>query len=107
VLLDIQRYFDCGTLRPDRSDKTLKPEVRSLALLVERVIPHFRQYPLRSGKRNDFDLFASICEGMVRGEHREPAGLREIVRRAGEMNPSGKRGYLPESIIRSLVEMKA
>src|SRR5215467_1414275 len=38
VLLKIQRYFDCGTLRPDRSDSTLKWEVRSLSLLVERIV---------------------------------------------------------------------
>src|SRR5258708_18284496 len=44
VLRDLQRYFGCGTLRPDRSDKTLKWEVRSLPLLVERVIPHFQRY---------------------------------------------------------------
>ncbi len=85
----------------------LKWEVRSLPLIVERVIPHFRQYPLLSSKRNDFDLFASICEAMVRGEHREQRGLCEIVRRAGQMNPSGKRGYRPEAIVRSLIEMKA
>ena len=36
VLLDIQRYFGCGSLRPDRSDRTLKWEVRSLPLIVER-----------------------------------------------------------------------
>src|SRR5438105_1992422 len=69
VLLDIQRYFGCGTLRPDRSDKTLKWEVRSLPLLVERVVPHFRLYPLRSGKQRDFEAFADICEAMTRGEH--------------------------------------
>ena len=107
VLLHIQRYFACGTLRPDRSDKTLKWEVRSLPLIVERVIPHFRRHPLLSGKRNDFELFALICEAMVRGEHREHRGLCEIVRRAGNMNPSGKRGYEPEAIITSLIEMKA
>ncbi len=103
VLLQIQRYFDCGTLRPDRSDKTLKWEVRSLPLLVEKIIPHFRRYPLISGKRNDFELFADICERMTGGEHRTPAGLKEIVRRAGQMNPSGKRGYLPETILSSLL----
>src|SRR5918996_2880883 len=48
VLLDIQQYFGCGTLRPDRSDRTLKWEVRSLPLLVSRVIPHFVTYPMRS-----------------------------------------------------------
>lgn len=107
VLLAIQRYFDCGTLRPDRSDRTLKWEVRSLPLLRDRIIPHFRRYPLQSGKRRDFDLFAEICELMDRGEHRRPRGLVEIVRLAGEMNPSGKRGYPPEVILESLAEMKA
>src|SRR5947199_4294050 len=42
VLILIQQYFGCGTLRPDRSDKTVKWETRSLPLLIERVIPHFR-----------------------------------------------------------------
>jgi hypothetical protein len=107
VLLDIQRYFGCGTLRPDRSDRTLKWEVRSLRLLLERVIPHFRRYPLRSGKQRDFELFASICERMARGEHRSIAGLGEIVRMAGRMNPSGKRRFLPKSILQSFAEMKA
>jgi len=102
VLIDMQRYFGCGTIWPDRSDKTLKWEVRSLSRLVTRVIPHFRRYPLRSGKRNDFELFASICGRMVRGEHLHVPGLSEIVRLAGRMNPSGRRGYPPESILEAL-----
>ena len=32
VLLEIQEHFGCGTIRPDRSDKTVKWEVRSLPL---------------------------------------------------------------------------
>jgi hypothetical protein len=107
VLLDIQRYFGCGFLRPDRSDRTLKWEVRSLLLLVERIIPHFVRYPMRSSKQRDFEFFAEICEAMTRGEHRTVVGLTEIVRRAGNMNPSGKRGYKPEAIVQSLVEVKA
>jgi hypothetical protein len=107
VLKEIQLYFGCGTIRPDRSDRTLKWEVRSLPLLLERVIPHFRRYPLQSGKQRDFELFANVCERMARGEHRALAGLGEIVRLAGDMNPSGKRRFVPETILASLVEMKA
>ena len=107
VLLAIQRHFRCGTLRPNRSDKTMKWEVRSLPLLVGRVIPHFRRYPLQSGKGADFGSLATICERMDRGEHRTAAGLIEIVRLASTINPSGKRGYRPEEILGSLVEMKA
>jgi hypothetical protein len=107
VLLEIQTYFGCGTIRPDRSDQTLKWEVRSLPLIVDRVIPHFRRYPMRSSKQKDFELFAMICERMVRLLHREVVGLTEIVRLAGQMNPGGKRGYLPEAIQERLQEMEA
>jgi hypothetical protein len=107
VLLDIQAYFRCGSIRPDRSDKTLKWETRSLPVIVERIIPHFRSYPMRSSKQKDFELFADICERMVRQLHREVTGLSEIVRLAGQMNPSGKRGYLPAAIQLSLQEMEA
>src|SRR3954468_1945375 len=98
VLLAIQRHFDCGTLRPDRSDRTLKWEIRSLPVILAVIVPHFWRYPLQSGKQGDFELFADICERMSRGEHREPEPLQRIVRMAGEMNPSGKRGYSPEVI---------
>ena len=66
VLLAIQEYFGCGSLRPDRSDLTVKWETRRLANLLTVVIPHFRAYPLQSGKRRDFELFAEICERMAR-----------------------------------------
>jgi hypothetical protein len=109
VLLEIQTHFGCGTLRPDRSDRTVKWEARSLRDLVDRVIPHFRRYPLRSGKQQDFELFADSCGRMVRGEHLTPAGLSEIVRRASAMNPSGTRGYAPAAILATLehFEVKA
>jgi hypothetical protein len=102
VLLLMREYFGCGTVRPDRSDKTLKWEVRSLPLLVARVVPHFETYPLLSSKQRDFELFASVCERMVRREHLTRTGLQEIVRLAGQMNPSGKRGYAPARIIEAL-----
>ena len=107
VLTPLQQYFGCGTIRPDRSDKTVKWEIRSLRPIIDRVLPHFRQYPLLSSKQKDFESFASICEAMVRGEHRRLGGLAEIVRLSGGMNPSGKRRYLPMQILQSLAEMKA
>jgi hypothetical protein len=107
VLLEIQEYFGCGTIRPDRSDRTLKWEVRNLSQIVTKIIPHFRRYPLLSGKRRDFELFADICERMALKEHLTFAGLQEIVRLAEQMNPSGKRRFLPETILQNLAEMKA
>src|SRR5262249_4708698 len=97
----------CGAIRPDRSDKTLKWETRSLEPIVRAVLPHFRRYPLLSSKQKDFELFASICEAMVRREHRSSSGLREIARLASRMNPSGKRIYGLAQIVQNVVEMKA
>src|SRR5437870_1897151 len=91
VLHVMQAYFGCGSIRPDRSDKTLKWETRRLDDLVERVIPHFEQYPLMSGKRLDFERFASVCRLAAGEAHRKRAGLAEIVELVREMNPSGKR----------------
>ncbi len=99
VLLLMQEHFGCGTVRPDRSDKTLKWEVRSLPVLIARIVPHFKTYPLLSSKQQDFELFASVCERMARREHLTPMGLQGIVRLARRMNPSGKRGYDPSRII--------
>ena len=106
VLDLIQSHFGCGSIRPDRSDNTVKWEVRKLAHLRERVIPHFERYPLLSGKYEDFRRFATVCELMAHGQHRTVPGMVRIVNLAAGMNPSGKRRYEPREIIKE-IEMKA
>ena len=96
VLRLCQKYFDCGTIRPDQ--KTLKYEVRSLTDLVNKVIPHFEVYPLISGKYQDFLTFRSICQTMSNEEHLTKNGLREIFRMIEGMNLSGKRKFIPREI---------
>ena len=102
VLRLIQTHFGCGSIRPDRSDKTLKWETRRLDDLVGRVIPHFERYPLLSGKRLDFERFASVCRLMAAGEHRRRTGLIRVVELAAGMNPSGRRRYETKAILASL-----
>jgi LAGLIDADG endonuclease len=102
VLRLIESYFECGSIRPDRSDKTLKWETRRLHDLVERVLPHFESYPLLSGKRLDYVRFASVCRLMADGAHRTTSGLAHVVELAAGMNPSGKRRYRAEEILAKL-----
>jgi len=102
VLHVLQAYFGCGSIRPDRSDRTVKWETRRLEDILDRVVPHFVAYPLLSGKRLDFERFASVCRLMAAGAHRDRAGLMEIVELARVMNPSGKRRYDAEAILASL-----
>lgn len=89
VLYLFKDYFGCGSIRPDRSDRTLKYEVRSLNDLITKIIPHFKKYPLLSNKQKDFELFAYICEQLM-GKNFQ---LKEIISLAYKMNTSGKRKF--------------
>lgn len=53
VLFLYQRILECGSIRKNSSDNTLKYEVRSLSELISKVIPHFEVYPLISSKLKD------------------------------------------------------
>jgi hypothetical protein len=102
LLYMIQKRWECGFIRPDRSDKTIKFEVRNVGDLVAKVLPHFLAYPLVSSKHADFERFARICELVSYERHHEQVGFEEIVRIAMEMNPSGKRKYNGSDILKSL-----
>ena len=99
----IQNLWECGSIRPDRSDKTIKFEVRSVRELVEKVIPHFRRYPLASEKQHDVKRFEAVCKLIYERKHLEQDGFSKIVRIAMDMNPSGKRKYFAGDILKSLV----
>jgi hypothetical protein len=99
VLHLMMEQFGCGTIRPDRSDKTLKYEVRNIRHLVERVIPHFRSYPLLSSKRADFERFAIVCELVAQGAHLTVGGFRNIAEIAVAMNPGGRRKFTVENLL--------
>jgi hypothetical protein len=98
VLVLMQQYFKCGSIRPDRSDKTLKYEVRSLDDLIERIIPFFEANPLLSSKHRDFERFAEVCRLVRNQAHRTEPGLREIAQLAMAMNASGKRKFAMEAM---------
>ena len=98
VLRIFQETFECGTIRPDRSDKTLKYEVRSVDDLVKRIIPHFRKYPLLSSKRADFEMFAQLCELMHQKKHLLHEGFLEAQEISTHINTSGKKKYPRQEI---------
>jgi hypothetical protein len=103
VLYALQAHFGCGSIRPDRSDQTLKWETRRLDDLVERIIPHFIRWPMLSGKQRDFERFAFVCWLMADGEHRSREGLIKVVGIVREMNPSGRRRYDADELVATLI----
>src|SRR5207237_3372832 len=86
VLSAMKDYFGCGSIRPDRSDSTLKYEVRNIDDLIRKVVPHFERYPLLSSKKKEFERFASICNLVQQNAHLTENDLRELVGRPMEMS---------------------
>ncbi len=78
VLYLMKDYFGCGSIRPDRSDKTIKYEVRSLNDLLTRIIPHFEEHPLISTKNESFRLFKEICLMMKNRQHKLTENVEKI-----------------------------
>ena len=103
LLYEIQKLWECGFIRPDRSDSTLKFEVRRIVDLVEKVLPHFRDFPLLTSKQRDVELFDQICRLVHDKQHLCEEGLTELVNLATKMNSSGKRKYSGDEILNSLL----
>ncbi len=54
--------------------------------LLDRIIPFFRENPLRTAKQRDFEKFASCVELMAGGRHKTREGLVEIIEIMQTMN---------------------
>jgi len=106
VLSEIQRFFQCGTIRFNKSDETYKYEVRSLEDIVKYIIPHFERYPLHTSKQFDFIIWKDIVSRMMEKGHLNPAGLRKIIQAAYRMNNAGARRYAMNDLLRMYGKIK-
>ena len=106
LIKKVHEFFGCGGVRYSRSDLCYKYEVRNVADLVEKIIPHFERYPLQGAKRRDFELFKQICRMVRANLHLSVRYLPEIIELAYQMNPSGKRKYTKEDLLRVLGRVK-
>ena len=99
VLKDIQDYFGCGAIRFSKHDQTYKYEVRSVGDLRTKVLPHFKKYPLRTQKLDDYITFAWICDQIAALQHLNSVKLAAIITKAYAMNESGKRKYTMNELL--------
>lgn len=106
IIKKLHDYFGCGAIRFSKNDQCYKYEVRDLKELREKIIPHFKQFPLLTSKCSDFEVFGEICERVAQSKHRNREHLREIISLAYGMNGSGKRKYTQAKLLRILDKMK-
>ena len=95
-------FFHCGAIRYSKSDGTWKYETRNLSEIIEKIIPFFLKYPLKTYKKKDFDLFCEICFLLQKNQHVNFLGLEEILFKAYSMNQSGTRKTTIEDFLQLL-----
>ena len=91
ALEEMRHFFGCGLIhRNSRHDNhredLLAYSVNRLGDLRQIIIPFFQQNPLRTSKRQNFELFASVVKLMEQGRHLTINGLIEIGEIASVMN---------------------
>ena len=65
--------------------------------LTKIVVPFFKEHPLRTAKRQDFEWFALVLQMMEDGAHLTEAGLADIASITEGMNRKQRSRYLESS----------
>jgi hypothetical protein len=91
VLEELREFFGCGRIFVNKRHDNHREHMAQFIVhrredLLETIIPFFRQHPLRTAKRVDFEKFAACVELASRGRHLLPAGLIEIAEITETMN---------------------
>jgi|SRR3989338_2870462 len=91
VLEAMQKYFHCGSIilnkRYDNHREHLyRYCVRAIPDLRTRIIPHFKKFPLKTSKKNDFKLFDKVISKIAGKRHLSKKGWGDIEKLAAKMN---------------------
>jgi hypothetical protein len=98
-LYELQEFFGVGQVYVNRRSDNHREHMHRYSVcrrsdLLETVIPFFKQYPLRTAKRYDFEKFSYCVELMAGGHHLTHSGLAEIVEVMQTMNRKKPRHEL-------------
>lgn len=96
IMLELEKFFQCGGIRKSERDGTLKYECRKIQDINKKIIPFIKKYPLYTAKWHDFEIFCYICSMIARGLHLNKDGMREIVELVYQMNDLGKNRKIPK-----------
>ncbi len=91
VLEEMVRFFGCGKVFRNRRHDNHREDlfrycVQRFGDLRDVVVPFFREYPLRTSKRENFLKFARIIELMTLRRHLSVPGIIEIAEITQTMN---------------------
>ena len=90
LLHTLRSFFGCGVVRGNHGDRAAY-RVRRREDLLRTIVPFFSEHPLRSRKREDFELFRRVLELMEKDVHLSMAGVERIRAIASRMNRGRSR----------------
>lgn len=98
----LKEFFGCGSIYRNRRHDNHKEDllrycVRNRKQLWQKIIPFFKEHPLKTSKRQDFELFVEAMELISKGEHLTERGFRRIARIAAKMNRKVPSAFLESS----------
>lgn len=87
----LQKYFECGNIFENRRKDNHRENlyrycVRNRQDLEEKIIPFFKNNPLKTKKQKDFEYFCKILEMMAKSEHLTFSGMKKIAKIISKMN---------------------
>jgi hypothetical protein len=86
LLYLLKQTLECGIIKK-RKDGVFSLDVTTPFNVIEKVIPFFKEFPLRSkDKCRNFDLFVEAATLMKNGEHKNQIGLRKILEIREQIN---------------------
>ena len=95
ILKELKKELDCGYLKPNHPgslrDKSWVFMVRNKDDLRAKVIPFFKENPLRTGKKDDLKKFIKVLGMVGKNHHFSKTGLLKVVDIAYSMNQKGPR----------------
>jgi len=100
IILFLHKFFECGGVRFSKRDQNYKYEVRSTKELIKKVIPHFKEYPLQTDKKEQFERFAEICEIIHSNHHLNREGLERIIKLSDKVNITGNKKINRKDLLR-------
>lgn len=75
ILYALQNYFGVGKVYVNKNGKSANYIVKKLKDIVNIIIPHFKSYPLQSGKCIDFQLWSMCINLLAKKSHLTTEGL--------------------------------
>jgi len=83
----LKEVLKCGIIKIRKKDNLYSFDATNPKDIIQKIIPYFQKYPVQSdSKKKNFSIFCQIAKLMEKEEHRNPNGLKLILKLREKIN---------------------